>query len=216
MNQYKGHWVTKDFLMVYLSKSKNYHRKGRGLIDKGWAKNCNVASVWQFLMVRIWKCRKLTLGWNMELQQNIHPYLWVFLALLLVTLGEISIIKQKSMTIGSVLTFCHACLHNVETAKLQSCLWVRWFKTSNCIWVSTPFLSIPWRSDRQKDRKSKTLEFVLAEPPLALVLKKSPPRGSRGANLRHFHFAEIFCLLYNKKNIYKKAHLGFWMHSKFR
>jgi len=35
MNRYEGHWVTKDFLMVYLSNSKNYHRKVRGLIDKG-------------------------------------------------------------------------------------------------------------------------------------------------------------------------------------
>jgi hypothetical protein len=38
MDRYEGHWVTKDFLMVYLSNSKNYDRKIHGLIDKGRAK----------------------------------------------------------------------------------------------------------------------------------------------------------------------------------
>jgi len=34
MDRYEGNWVTKDFLMVYLSNSKSYDRKTRGLIDR--------------------------------------------------------------------------------------------------------------------------------------------------------------------------------------
>lgn len=33
MDQYEGHWVTKDFLMVYLSNAKLYARKTRGLVN---------------------------------------------------------------------------------------------------------------------------------------------------------------------------------------
>jgi hypothetical protein len=29
MGRYEGHWVTKDFLMVYLSNSRSYDRKIR-------------------------------------------------------------------------------------------------------------------------------------------------------------------------------------------
>jgi hypothetical protein len=32
MDRYEGHWVTKDFLMVYLGNSRNYDRRTRGLV----------------------------------------------------------------------------------------------------------------------------------------------------------------------------------------
>ena len=117
--------------------------------------------------------------------------------------------QTKSMTIGSVLTFRHACLHNVETAKLQSCLWVRWFKTSNCIWVSAPFLSIPWRSDGQKDGKFKTLEFVLAEPPAALALKKKPTRRFEAPTWSISILRKFFVYRITQKNYLQKSPSGF-------